>query len=263
MAPSISIKLIKILLEYDLSKIDSENREFFQKQFSQKDLLIPYDAIADYVYQNENSIESNEKLNNNITILCLNFNGSKSEKSNLDTNLNQISSNYSLYQAHKSYISKIAQGVKREVEDVKKEIEKANSSVVKLNELVAEIDKTKSSIYTDFIAILGVFSAFVVVLFGGIEVIRSVFDVGEDLMEINLGQMISISCLVLIAVITLLYSLLLWIARITNKDIGNCMCSECKNGCLHKWKHFYLRHSFYFSLVILLVIITIVAIKCS
>ena len=33
----IAIGVIEILLKYDMSKIDSENRKFFQDQFSQKD----------------------------------------------------------------------------------------------------------------------------------------------------------------------------------------------------------------------------------
>ena len=257
----IAISVIEILLKYDMSKIDSENRKIFQDQFSQKDPSIPYDAIADYVYQHENSIESNEQLNKKIEFLCSNFKGSIDKKTNLVNNLGEISLNYSLYQAQKSYISKVAQGVKWEVEDVKMKIAQANSNVDNIYIKVNEIDQTKSSIYTDFIAILGVFSAFVVVLFGGIDVVRAVFDVGADLLKINLGRMITISCLMLIGVITLLYSLLLWIARITNKEIGNCMCHGCENGCSHKWKHFYLRHSFYFSLVILLAIISIISIR--
>ena len=100
-------------------------------------------------------------------------------------------------------------------------------------------------------------------MFGGIEVARAVFDIGDDLLNMNLSKMIIISCLMLIGVITLMYSLLLWIARITNKEIGNCMSSKCKEGCSHKWKHFYLRHSFYFSLIILLVIITYISFKYS
>lgn len=122
-----------------------------------------------------------------------------------------------------------------------------------------DIRDTKSSIYTDFIAILGVFSAFVFVLFGGIEIARAAFDIGDDLQTMDLSKMITISCLMLIGVLTLLYSLLLWIARITDKKIGHCVVEECENGCKHKWKHFYMRHSFYFTIVIFLTAITFIS----
>lgn len=96
-------------------------------------------------------------------------------------------------------------------------------------------------------------------MFGGIDIARAVFDIGDDLLNMDLSRMITISCLMLIGVITLLYSLLLWIARITNKEIGRCMSSKCEVRCEHKWKHLFLRHSFYFSLIVILAIITFIS----
>ncbi|MEN4306856.1 hypothetical protein R2580_09435, partial [Streptococcus pyogenes] len=70
---------------------------------------------------------------------------------------------------------------------------------------------------------------------------------------------ITVSSLMLIGVLTLMYSLLLWVARITGKNFGNCYSSKCDNGCQHKWRHFLMRHSFYFSLMFLLVLTTVVS----
>ena len=299
----ISTSLIKFLLVYDISKLDDNKIiKTLQDNLSKENLAIPYDYIADYVYQNENSNELNEKLNKNIDYLSTTIEADDTaRKSILDKNLKKISSNYSLSQVQKSYISKVAreveqglknvntqlnqvntllQGAQKQSEDSNKILEEAQTQLNQVNTLLQgaqkqsedsnkilkvvqkqsnEIEQTKSSIYTDFIAILGIFSAFVFVMFGGIEVARAVFDIGDDLLNMNLSKMITISCLMLIGVITLLYSLLLWIARITNKGIGNCMSSKCKEGCSHKWKHFYLRHSFYFSLIIILAIITFIS----
>lgn len=303
----ISTSLIQFLLVYDISKLDDNKIiKTLQDNLSEENLAIPYDYIADYVYQNENSNELNEKLNKNIDYLSTTIEADDTaRKSILDKNLKKISSNYSLSQVQKSYISRVAKEVEQGLkdvnsqlnqarlilQDVKKKSDASNNTLTeaksqlsqakyfikyiqgqsansnKLLKTVQEqsddIEQTKSSIYTDFIAILGIFSAFVFVMFGGIEVARAVFDIGDDLLNMNLSKMITISCLMLIGVITLMYSLLLWIARITNKEIGNCMSSKCKEGCSHKWKHFYLRHSFYFSLIILLVIITYISFKYS
>lgn len=303
----ISTSLIQFLLVYDISKLDDDKIiKTLQDNLSEENLAIPYDYIADYVYQNENSNELNEKLNKNIDYLSKTIEADDTaRKSILDKNLKKISSNYSLSQVQKSYISRVAKEVEQGLkdvnsqlnqarlilQDVKKKSDASNNTLTeaksqlsqakyfikyiqgqsansnKLLKTVQEqsddIEQTKSSIYTDFIAILGIFSAFVFVMFGGIEVARAVFDIGDDLLNMNLSKMITISCLMLIGVITLMYSLLLWIARITNKEIGNCMSSKCKEGCSHKWKHFYLRHSFYFSLIILLVIITYISFKYS
>lgn len=299
----ISTSLIQFLLVYDISKLDNNKIiKTLQDNLSEENLEIPYDYIADYVYQNENSNELNEKLNKNIDYLSTTIEADDTaRKSILDKNLKKISSNYSLSQVQKSYISKVAreveQGLKnvntqlnqvntllqdaqKQSEDSNKILEEAQTQLNQVNTLLQgaqkqsedsneileavqkqsnEIEKTKSSIYTDFIAILGIFSAFVFVMFGGIDIARAVFDIGDDLLNMDLSRMITISCLMLIGVITLLYSLLLWIARITNKEIGRCMSSKCEVRCEHKWKHLFLRHSFYFSLIVILAIITFIS----
>lgn len=299
----ISTSLIQFLLVYDISKLDNNKIiKTLQDNLSEENLAIPYDYIADYVYQNENSNELNEKLNKNIDYLSTSIEADDTaRKSILDKNLKKISSNYSLSQVQKSYISKVAreveQGLKnvntqlnqvntllqdaqKQSEDSNKILEEAQTQLNQVNTLLQgaqkqsedsneileavqkqsnEIEKTKSSIYTDFIAILGIFSAFVFVMFGGIDIARAVFDIGDDLLNMDLSRMITISCLMLIGVITLLYSLLLWIARITNKEIGRCMSSKCEVRCEHKWKHLFLRHSFYFSLIVILAIITFIS----
>ena len=299
----ISTSLIQFLLVYDISKLDNNKIiKTLQDNLSEENLAIPYDYIADYVYQNENSNELNEKLNKNIDYLSTTIEADDTaRKSILDNNLKKISSNYSLSQVQKSYISKVAreveQGLKnvntqlnqvntllqdaqKQSEDSNKILEEAQTQLNQVNTLLQgaqkqsedsneileavqkqsnEIEKTKSSIYTDFIAILGIFSAFVFVMFGGIDIARAVFDIGDDLLNMDLSRMITISCLMLIGVITLLYSLLLWIARITNKEIGRCMSSKCEVRCEHKWKHLFLRHSFYFSLIVILAIITFIS----
>lgn len=299
----ISTSLIQFLLVYDISKLDNNKIiKTLQDNLSEENLAIPYDYIADYVYQNENSNELNEKLNKNIDYLSTTIEADDTaRKSILDKNLKKISSNYSLSQVQKSYISKVAreveQGLKnvntqlnqvntllqdaqKQSEDSNKILEEAQTQLNQVNTLLQgaqkqsedsneileavqkqsnEIEKTKSSIYTDFIAILGIFSAFVFVMFGGIDIARAVFDIEDDLLNMDLSRMITISCLMLIGVITLLYSLLLWIARITNKEIGRCMSSKCEVRCEHKWKHLFLRHSFYFSLIVILAIITFIS----
>lgn len=259
----ISTSLIQFLLVYDISKLDDDKIiKTLQDNLSEENLAIPYDYIADYVYQNENSNELNEKLNKNIDYLSKTIEADDTaRKSILDKNLKKISSNYSLSQVQKSYISRVAKEVEQGLkdvnsqlnqarlilQDVKKKSDASNNTLTeaksqlsqakyfikyiqgqsansnKLLKTVQEqsddIEQTKSSIYTDFIAILGIFSAFVFVMFGGIEVARAVFDIGDDLLNMNLSKMITISCLMLIGVITLMYSLLLWIARITNKEL--------------------------------------------
>lgn len=262
---SLATSYVDFLLRHKISELSNENRASllasYHEQLDDPDLIIPYDQIAGVVYENENSDENNEVLNLNIKLILSTYSGECFD--NLDKNLRKIQNNYTLAQVQKEYILKNSKNAYRLLLEQKRVSDYLNEKLKTLNETtkkigsdVDDIHDTKSSIYTDFIAILGVFSAFVFVLFGGIEVARAVFDIGDDLQTMDLSKMITISCLMLIGVLTLLYSLLLWIARITDKKIGHCMAQGCENGCEHKWKHFYMRHSFYFTIVILLTIIT-------
>lgn len=265
---SLAISYVDFLLRRKISELSNENRASllasYHEQLDDSDLTIPYDQIAGVVYENENSDENNEILLGNISLILTSYTGNSCE--NLKKNLEKIQNNYTLAQVQKEYILKNSKNAHRLLleqkcfsEDLDKKLEVLNKTTEKIGSNVDDIHDTKSSIYTDFIAILGVFSAFVFVLFGGIEVARAVFDIGDDLQTMDLSKMITISCLMLIGILTLLYSLLLWIARITDKKIGHCMVEECENGCKYKWKHFYMRHSFYFTIVILLTATTFIS----
>lgn len=273
-------KLIKILLGKNLSELGDDYKqkvlEVFRQMFSDSALTIPYNDIADFVYKNENSDEDNEVLNENIRLI---LDGSPNEtKEILSKNLNKIKTNYSLSQVQREYIlrnSKQAQEtvselhhfvkefrpliteVEEQIKTSKESMNKMNLDIADITTRITEVRDMKSGIYTDFIAILGVFSAFVFVMFGGIEISRAVFDVGDDLQTMDLSKIITVSSLMMIAILTLMYSLLLWIARITGKEFGNCM--SCDKGCKHKWKHLFMRHSFYFCLLILLGISAFIA----
>lgn len=280
---TIAPAFMKLLLDANFCNSPVNNQylllKVYHREMARDNVTIPYEIIAEYVYSHENSDEENEKLNSNIDFIISEFSGTDSQKDILIKNLEKIKSNYSLAQTQKKYILKNSQEAKdvlREIIPELKNLAKETSNLTTTNDELKEQAKetkdilqiakqevddvrdTKSSIYTDFIAILGVFSAFVFVMFGGIDVARAIFDIGSDLQILDLSRMITIASLMLIGILTLMYSLLLWIARITGKNFGNCYSPKCVNGCKYKI-HFFMRHSFYFSLIILLVFITVIS----
>ncbi|HEK9356837.1 TPA: hypothetical protein SUZ15_002055, partial [Streptococcus equi subsp. equi] len=213
----------------------------------------PYDFISEHIYNNAdlNSVQDDEMLVKNIEILknyALQNNFENFDYSLFIKNLNKIHRHYKLALIQKNFILRTTTEVEERAHDLKDKTKAIEQKMFKFDEI-------KSSIYTDFIAILGVFSAFVFVMFGGIDVARAIFDIGSDLQTLDLSRMITIASLMLIGILTLMYSLLLWIARITGKNFGNCYSSKCDNGCQHKWRHFLMRHSFYFSLMGLLIVV--------
>ncbi|MEN4306857.1 hypothetical protein R2580_09440, partial [Streptococcus pyogenes] len=116
----------------------------------------PYDFISEYIYNNAdlNSVQDDEMLVKNIEILkhfvsqnnFQNFNHPLFIK-----NLNKIHRHYKLALIQKNFILRTTIEVEKRANELK---EKTKA----IEQKMSELDKTKSSIYTDFIAILGVFS---------------------------------------------------------------------------------------------------------
>lgn len=289
---AISKEWIEVLLSKNINNVQDElfKSKIIRKindSLNMEDATIPYNYIAEFVFKNENSREDNEILNENIRLLLEEY--SEETKGILSKNLDKIKTNYSLSQVQRDYILRsskqaediavqlnsiikdfkpIVEEVDGQVKESKKTMDSINAETNTMNKEMSDIRKDisevrtmKSGIYTDFIAILGVFSAFVFVMFGGIDVARAIFDIGSDLQTLDLSRMITIACLMLIGILTLMYSLLLWIAIITGKNFGNCHSPKCINGCNTK-RHFFKRHSFYFFVMSMLIITTVISYWC-
>ncbi|HGK8359581.1 TPA: hypothetical protein ACJ7FE_001779, partial [Streptococcus pyogenes] len=208
---SMPLKVIDSLLDGGLEDnsadpIKKSTLDVYYRYLLDSNLTIPYNRIAKYVYENEQSDEVNEILENKIKFIVTKFQGGSKDKDILIKNLDKIKSNYSLAQTQKKFILKNSQAAKDILRKVKPELNKLEETVEAIHQEVEDVRDTKSSIYTDFIAILGVFSAFVFVMFGGIDVARAIFDIGNDLQTLDLSRMITVSSLMLIGVLTLMYS---------------------------------------------------------
>lgn len=281
--------LLKKLFESKIADIDRNGKistsletkkvlDAFIAEFSKNYDAVDYSCIADYVFttEAENSSEDNENLEYNINLLL--DKAPEENRALLNKNLIKIRNHYNLSRIQKRFVRQNAEKannlaqelyektlpeIQKQIKNTEDTIKNTKYAIKNTKDAIEEVEATKSSIYTDMIAILGVFSAFVFLMFGGIEVIRAVFDVADDLGKIQLTKLVSIGSLMMIAVLTMLYSLLLWIARITGKEFGSCLSSKCKDGCKHKWRHCILRHSFYFGMMILLVLLTILTSVCK
>lgn len=237
---------------------------------------VPYDEITEYVYNSnkENSTEDNEIFNSNKR-LFKEASKNSPHYSKIKNNIEKIDQHYKLARIQKQYINRITKEVEKKanetkqlLDDTTESADNLSESVQSISEIVKDIEKkistiedTKSSIYTDIIAILGVFSAFVFLMFGGIDTLRTALDATDFIDKASFPKIITLGCIVLLAVLIMLYSLLLWIARFTNKEFGKCMSKKCTNGCQHKFRHAPLRHSFFLGLFSLLItIITIVSV---
>lgn len=116
----------------------------------------------------------------------------------------------------------------------------------------SKIEKRLANFNTEVISILGVFSAFVFVMFGGFDSLAKILGGLQD-NDVSIRKILLISSILISFLITILYSLMYWVSIIIEKPILQKNC-QCENVC---WdlKHLYERHRFYLTLMIVCAIL--------
>lgn len=97
---------------------------------------------------------------------------------------------------------------KRELDTTKKELDKR---YVEAEEEIEDLHKDKANIYTQFVTILGIFTAIILGAIGSLELIGSVF---TRINEVSTGKLLVFSSLTSLAVIIMLFLLMQWINKI-------------------------------------------------
>lgn len=202
--------------------------------------------------------ENSKKMDNAYNVIRDNFDKIESATKDSEERHEELIKSIEELENQADELSKHGKEIKPILNQTKEQLDNVSTQAKSLSKKVSNIEDTKSSIYTDFIAILGVFSAFVFLMFGGIDTIRTALNVTDLKGKIPFAKIITLGGLVLIAVLIMLYSLLLWIARFTNREFGKCLSSACQNGCQHKFMHAFLRHSFFIGILVFLILSIII-----
>lgn len=135
---------------------------------------------------------------------------------------------------------------KKEIGTIQSDIDKINNKANKVSTTLEEINNVKTSIYTDFIAILGVFSSFVFVMFGGFNALSSIIEsIGRA--NISMAKVIFISSVLISFLITVLYSLIYWVSLIIDKKIVYETCN-CEGSC-KSLKHLCSKHRYFLTII--------------
>ncbi|MCG0678069.1 hypothetical protein IMAU80009_02748 [Lactiplantibacillus plantarum] len=119
-----------------------------------------------------------------------------------------------------------------------------------------KIKDTKSQIYTDIISVLGIFSALIFALFGGLSLLSSISNLVKG---VRLSRIVLLTSGVSLALIVLIFLLLNGISGMVGKNMKVC-CH--KDNCVHtlfeKYPFFVIGVSFCFIMMVVSVIILLI-----
>lgn len=114
-----------------------------------------------------------------------------------------------------------------------------------------ELNGFKNTMYTSFVAILGIFTAIVFGAFGGMEILSNVM---TNIDKVRIPKLLMFSSLIIAAILTVLYLLLNSIANLTGLTIRSCGCKDTSK-CTH---NIFKRHPVFITgIVISLYLFTI------
>ncbi|WP_164682187.1 hypothetical protein [Streptococcus hyointestinalis] len=153
-----------------------------------------------------------------------------------------------LYNSLQSELHNTYMSLEQENQRLTREINASYERLAGLqNELNENIPEKINNMYGEIIGILGVFSAFVFVMFGGFSSLSEILD-NLGAKEVSLGRTLMIASILIGFIFTIVYALLLWTSKVSGKSIVDKSC-DCLGRCNNIF-HIYGRHRFYLSVVL-------------
>lgn len=92
-----------------------------------------------------------------------------------------------------------------------------DSNIVEAQKELTEIKEVKGSIYSDFIAILGIFTAITFATFGGLELIGNVFGNIHKFTFVNIGGALMLGAIYLLGMYLILIALLIGVSKLNDR----------------------------------------------
>lgn len=221
---------------------------------------IRYDIIAKYVFvSSEGYTEDNEVLNENLQKI-IELSSEPNEK-NILIFADKFKGHYKLSKEQKEYIQNNIDNLNAEVLSARNEVNgiktivsetenKSKEFIKDSKALNEEMSKTKDKLLSEFVGILGIFSALIFGLFGGFEALSTSLKLIAN--NTSLGKTVMTSSAVMIALTSFTYSMMQWVGKLIDKPINSCGCLPGDN-C--KGKHSFAdRHATYLIVISIIVL---------
>ncbi|WAO22022.1 hypothetical protein [Paenilisteria newyorkensis] len=135
-------------------------------------------------------------------------------------------------------------------------VEKNKEYVKNTDDALQNIKNTKGQIYTEFVAILGIFSALIFTLFGGFKTLSESVSALQN-GKIPLTNTLIMTSIVLGGLSLLIFSLMQGVAKLSGRNLRTCGCedrSKCNHSVYERhpmmsWVIFFLFSTFMISLL--------------
>ncbi len=213
----------------DTSKNFSTFLELIIPLRKQKRWHIPYDLITETIYndfsvdedklkqlprkvgEKFDSIEGSGVLDQNEVISCR------------DDTVRHI--NLAIHQ--KQYIDRNLKRVNEVIHKTENKLKGINTEAQNTSIALKNIKKIKDSIYSDFIAILGIFTAITFATFGGLQLIGNIFGKVSVFTFKNIGGVLMLGSIYLLGMYLILIALLVGISKLNNRKYCLSNTSAC------------------------------------
>lgn len=212
----------------------------------------PYDQLTTYIFENDkdNADELIALFDESQAIFENSLKEGESYP-NIDSFFNSIRKHIKLAIIQQKHIVasskealKISEEAEKNINQTEEKIKKLEEDLNKAEETIKNMEKIKGSIYTEFIAILGIFSALIFGLFGGFDGLsKAIVSLSS---KWSMGKVLTISSGIMLCLTLLIFALLQWVARITGRKLTSCDCYKEGKECTHS---LFRRHRTLFSII--------------
>lgn len=194
---------------------------------SNEPIVLPYKDISDTIFQSSHHVKSNslESFQDKVGLLIDEFQAKsryKTKGQRLKACHRKLVGHIMLAYAQKEFIQDSVRQAQKAAQEAKE-----TAKIAKNNADKAE--KTYNTMFANYVTILGIFTAIIVTIFGGLNVVDTVISYGNT----HFSTIIFLAALVLMCVVCLLYFLAKIILKLNGKDDDNQRFTlECLFGAI-------------------------------
>lgn len=259
--------IIKVFCELEIDELNRQRLEFIDKLIEKSKGLEPsmlsYSSITAMTFNFEDNNGQlseigtflrealNEHFEKNVNEEYIHEEGDlanqykvvKKSIEHLDLAINQKQSLYN--EQHNELYN-----IKRVIVSFNKKMKNADRKINKSYNKLKEIDGIKNKIYTEFVAILGIFASIIFGVFGGFQEIQLI---GKNLNTTPIPKLLIFSSLVMLGVTLIIFLCFNAISKITNMPLRSCNCEIGKCNCSFRKRHPTIFYSSCIYLYVLLV----------